>query len=186
MTENKSEAAAFARGQGQPPRRGEIGNRPVIRQFSDHTRQCAALERFLHRPQGIARTGDLEEQELPCRQTKKITAKAIDVAALDGGEIRLDPKRVATVIAGARSHRKCKAHGRTEVTHYGRGNFMQTGRGKTALQHGIDSPDAERERPRADTEIGFLPFDFRHGLPETAQGGWRSSGHHTTIVHDLF
>lgn len=112
MTKNKSEAATFVRGQGQPPRRGEIGNRPVIRQFGDHTRQGAAFERFFHRPQGIARTGNLEEQKPPCRQTEKIAAKAIDVAALAGGKIRLNPKRIATVIGGARRQSKCQAHGR--------------------------------------------------------------------------
>lgn len=48
---------------------------------------------------------------------------------------------------------------------------MQTGWRKTALQHAIDGTDTERERPRTDIEIGLLPFDFRHCLPETAQGG---------------
>src|SRR5471032_1430831 len=169
MAEKKSKAAAFARGQGQPPRCGEIGNRPIIRQFGDHTRQSAALERLFHRPQRIEWTGDLEKQELPCRQSEKIAAEAIDVAALDGGEIRLDPERVATAIAGARSQRKCKACGRAEITHPGWGNFMQTGWGKTALQHGIYIVDAKRERPHADTEIGFLSLDFGHGLPKAAE-----------------
>ena len=54
---------------------------------------------------------------------------------------------------------------------------MQSRRGKTALQHRIDSADIERERPHADAEIGLLSLDFGHRLPETAEGGWRSSGH---------
>lgn len=70
MTEKKSEAPAFARGQGQPSRRGEIGNRPVVWQFGDHARQGAALERFFHRPQRIERAGHLEEQEPPSRQAE--------------------------------------------------------------------------------------------------------------------
>lgn len=63
---------------------------------------------------------------------------------------------------------------------------MQAGRCKTALQCGIDRADAESERPRADTEIVFLSFNFRHRLPETAQGGWRSSNQRTILVHVLF
>ncbi len=168
MTEKETETTAFTRGQGQPPRCGEIGNRPVVRQFGDHARQCTTLERFFHRPQDIERAGDFEDQKLACRQSEKIATGAIDVAALVGGEIRLDPKRVATVIGGARSQGKCKAHGRTEITHRYWSNFVQAGRSKAALQHGIDIADTESERPRADPEIGLLPFDFCHCLPEAA------------------
>jgi len=52
---------------------------------------------------------------------------------------------------------------------------MQTGGRKSTLQHGIDVAESERECACSDIEIGLLPFDFRHRLPETTQDGWRSS-----------
>lgn len=62
----------------------------------------------------------------------------------------------------ARGQREGEANGGAEIARRGRDNFMQGGRCQAALQHGIDPIDAERERPRAHGEVGFLTFDFRH------------------------
>lgn len=120
------------------------------------------------------------------RHSEKIAARTVDIAALDRGKVGLDPKGVAAITNRARSQGTCKTHGRAEIAARHWCNLMQTGGSKAALQHGIDRTNADGERPRSDPEIGFLPFDFRHSLPETTQGGSRSSDCHAIIVPVLF
>src|SRR5258708_2802527 len=108
VTKQKSVTTTLARGERQTPRRREICNRSVIRQFGNHARQRMAFERLFHRPERIERTGDFEDQKLPRRQSEKIAARTINVAALGSGKVGLDPKCVAASAFGARSQSKCK------------------------------------------------------------------------------
>ena len=43
MAQEKTEAAAFARGQCEPPRGGEIGERRIVRQFGDGGRRARGI-----------------------------------------------------------------------------------------------------------------------------------------------
>ena len=171
MTKQKSAATALAHGKRQAARRDEIDNFSIARQFGDHAHQSAALERFFHRPQCIERIRNFEDQKLPCRQTERIAARAINAATFRGDNISLNPKRFPAVFGGARSQGKSKAHGRAQMARCRRRYFMQAGGGQATLQNGIDRPHAQRPRTSAGLETGFLRTDLRDSMAQTAKGG---------------
>lgn len=163
MAQKKTKAAAFARSKRKPTCGGEIGHRAILRQLGDDASQRTALERFFHRPQGIERTGDFDDQQPACRQSEKIAAGTVDITGLQRCEIGLNPK-YAAAIGRARRQGKGKAQGRPQIACRGRRNLMQVCWRQAALQAGIDGRHAKRPYARGDTEVGFLPFDFRHRL----------------------
>src|SRR5665213_1299816 len=50
VAQQKTKPTALTRGERQPLRRREIGNRAILRQLGDDGCQRATLERFFHRP----------------------------------------------------------------------------------------------------------------------------------------
>jgi hypothetical protein len=59
VAQDQAEAAAGAGRKRQPPRRREIG--VIAHEFDNRRARRAALQRFLHRPQSVARTRHLED-----------------------------------------------------------------------------------------------------------------------------
>ena len=64
MAQQKTESAAFARGQCQAARGGEIGERCIVRQFDDGAGERAAFERFFHGPERIDRARGFHHHEI--------------------------------------------------------------------------------------------------------------------------
>ncbi len=91
--QDEAEPAAFARRDGEPARRREIGL--PARQFRHDGSHGAAFECLLHGPQGIARTRHPQNGEPPHGQPHERESRPVKRPRLGGGEIGLDPQRLA-------------------------------------------------------------------------------------------
>ncbi len=94
----------------------------------------------------------------------------MNVAALAGGRIGPDPKRVATIAGGACRHGAGEARRSAEIAGRCRNDLMQTAGGETASQHGIDVAHAKRQPAPVNTETEFCRFDLGHRAAQVAKG----------------
>jgi hypothetical protein len=95
MPKEQSEPTAIARSQRQAARRREVDS-IVIRDFCNHCRNRAALERLLKRPQRIDDAWHVHDHKRRQRQSERL--RAIKCPGFDGGEVMLDPNCLLPVL----------------------------------------------------------------------------------------
>ena len=178
VAEQQPDPAAVARGEREPPRRGEVRRRAKLRH---HGRDRAAFQRLLHGKQRIDRARHARNQEPPGIEPELIEPRAIKRAGLERAEIGRDPERLLARFARQRRQRDGEAHRGAGMAGR-RAQLMQGRAGQAAAERRID-PGAERARTR------FLGKRFagRNPAPQARnlllhRLGWEHGGYRKFMV----
>jgi hypothetical protein len=174
MPKEQSEPPAIARSQRQAARRREIDG-ISIRDFCDHCRNRAALERLLKRPQRIDDAWHVHDHKGGQRQSEGL--RAIKCPGFDCGEVMLDPDCLLPVFV-----RECR-DGPGETGHCamiqrtGRMQLVDGTHSQSATERSVDHGCAERQP----TTLMVRP---RKHLTQIEKR--RGSCHSSNRVRDLF
>ena len=106
VAQQQPEAAALARREREPPRRGEIRR---IAELRHHGRERAAFERLFHREQRIDRARHARDQQPLGRKPELVEAGAVERAGFEVAEIGRDPERLFSRLLRARREREREA-----------------------------------------------------------------------------
>ena len=155
-------ADAFARGEREPARRGEIGRRALAGQFGDDAGERAAAQRLLHRPEHIDRLRHAEHEEARRGQARTGRGRGHRVRRPRPPRNRSRPRAPAAASPLARAAtRQGKSARGPEMDRRRGGKLMQRAAGEPAAERRDRSgrraqPAAPRRRARA-AMLGSMP-----------------------------
>ena len=171
-------ADAFAGGECETARCGEIGRRTLAGHFGDDASERAAAQRLFHRPKHIDGLRHTEHQQTRRGYAEQVEAGTVGTAALARRVIGGHPKNLPPLPARARRNREGKSAGGAEIDRRRRREFMQRAAGKSAAEGAVDRIGKPNQLLLAGEAGGIARVDLCQGLAETVQRGlWRGRAH---------
>src|SRR6202521_200146 len=98
VAEKKADAAAFARGESEPPRRAQIGPRTVIPELGHDGHRRATFQRLFHGPESVLGARHAQDEDALGRKPNEMETGAVQRAGLGGGEFLLNPQRLPSAL----------------------------------------------------------------------------------------
>ena len=187
VAQDQAEAAAGTGGERQPPRRREVG--VIAHELGHHRARRAAFQRLLHRPQSVARTRHLEDDQALQGKPHQREPRPVKRARLGSDEIGPDPDRLPALAQRQHGERRGKPRRRAAVARRGRPDLMQGAAGQAAAERPVErgTPKPSRASPPGREATGLTcrrAFRVSRDPAADGSGGW--SARRQTWTHSTF